>query len=176
MKSLVVGRLGSGEPVDFSGVTDPSAKYNLGGWLLDIPNVSPAWRHFYLSVIHLRDEPGDDPAVLEFPGATHELVLWALDHTQGEPDRHRPQEFRRMQPINVHLQFAADTDEQAVSVLQHVAQALVDGSLPVEPVGIRDADKVWAERVAWFAGHVKETGCTEAKAATAAGQGNGHVN
>lgn len=160
MQDLIVGPLGSAERAELSGVTGPSALYTLDGWLLDCcVGAATPWGYYFLSLAHLRQLEGMPPVELEFPEATHELLLRAVDSSERVPDRRRPQEFRTMSPVNMLVQFSSDSDEQAGDVLRHVAQALVDKDLPVEPVTVLNSYQFWIDKVRWFADHVRTTGC-----------------
>lgn len=110
------------------------ADTTLAWWLLT-GTWHPIWPQFVISVIHLRDVEGREPATLQFPGATHELLVLALN--PGEPPKiHDAVKLERkglklcgyLEPIDVVHQFEA-TDEQMVDLAKLAAQACVDGRL-----------------------------------------------
>lgn len=101
-------------------------------WFLDVPGQTPFWRHYLLSVIHLRDLDGVPPAVIRIPHATHELMLWALDPRPGPvPTDHTTWSILR--PFNVAEQLQLPSDESAKHIGLLAAKAVVTGYLPAEP-------------------------------------------
>lgn len=116
---------------------DPSlqgADTTLAWWLLT-GTWHPAWPQFVISVIHLRDVEGREPAKLQFPGATHELIVLALN--PGDPPKvYEAADLERkglklcgyLEPIDVVHQFEA-TDEQMEKLARLSAWGCVDGLL-----------------------------------------------
>lgn len=96
----------------------------------------PAWPQFVLIVVHLREQDGEAPPVLAFPGATHELSVMALN--PGDPAKvHTAADFAQggfrgiggwLSPIDVTHQFTA-TDEEMTDLAEMAARACVDGML-----------------------------------------------
>ena len=101
-------------------------------WFLECPGQSPAWSHYTMNVIHLRDIDGVPPAHIRVLGATHELILIALD-----PDRHpkvlKLSSWRPLRPLNVQEQIRLPDDRSAREMAEKAAQAVVNGLLPAEP-------------------------------------------
>jgi hypothetical protein len=133
--------------------------------LIFMPDAHPAWDFYTLSLVHLRDIPGARPAVFQFPGATHELVVMAMD-PETLPNPFKPAEFRFLQPVNVAVQFVMDGtttaaacmlgDERAKAVAETIAQQCIDGNLPMEPQGLSGARELWRERVEFEASLLRE--------------------
>jgi hypothetical protein len=48
-------------------------------WVIEAPWAHPLWHSYILSLVHLRPDPGLAAPVVRREGATHELVLYALD-------------------------------------------------------------------------------------------------
>lgn len=105
-------------------------------WWLLTGDWHPVWSQFVLSVVHLRDCPGREAAQLQFPGATHELVVMAL-HPAELPARHSPLTLTNggvravggwLEPIDVVHQFTA-TDDEMTELAELCARASVDGVL-----------------------------------------------
>lgn len=103
----------------------------LGSWLIDAPGQSPAWRHYLLSVVHLRPVDGV-PATIVVPHATHEIVVTALDPDRA-PSVGDTDSWLMLVPVNVAEQVELPDDAAAVRLLRACAQAVVDGVLPAEP-------------------------------------------
>lgn len=110
----------------------PELAATLASWFLHCPGQSPAWSHYVLSVIHLRPIEGARPAVIRVPGATHEVVLLALDPTL-EPQPTDSETWSFLTPVNVMEQVELPGDDQAVTLCRLSAQAVVAGYFWAEP-------------------------------------------
>lgn len=105
-------------------------------WWLLTGTWHPIWPQFVLSVVHLRPVDGHQPAQLHFPGATHELVVLALN--PGEPPQtHDIETLQRggiaavggyLEPVDVVHQFTA-TDDEMRELADLAAQGCVNGFL-----------------------------------------------
>lgn len=127
-------------------------------WLLTGP-WHPVWPQFVLCALRLAPIPGQPDAVLDFPDATHEINVMALDPGQG----HRvtihgvdPLETAGLaavggylEPIDVHHQFTA-SDEEIEQVADLCARACVDGILTPSTDDHREH-----RRMQWLAAIVK---------------------
>lgn len=103
-------------------------------WLITARAYHPLWWQYLLGCVRLDELPGLRPPVLHFPGATHELLLVALDPDHGPwtPGKLRdPTTVRELRPLNVVHQFTASDDEMR-QVLSLAAQAVVHGVLNPE--------------------------------------------
>ena len=123
---------------------------HIAAWFLHAPNAHPVWDRYILSLIHLRDVPGFPPANKEREDDTHEVVLMPLD-PERSPRVEDLGSMVAMTPPNVAVQFRSGSDEEAMEVTETVAWALVRGTLPVEPVGIRGAVEGWKHMVRMYA-------------------------
>lgn len=114
---------------------EPVFAATVGHWLITYPPAHPLWSQYYLSGIRLMPLDGFGPAKLQFPGATHEIMLVVLHpdygpytvesmakySTPGSP------EFQRLPlltPINIAWQFAG-TDEECRKLMQAAAWGVV---------------------------------------------------
>lgn len=137
----------------------PGVDTTLCWWLLEGP-WHPLWQQFILSVVRLCDIDGRPPAVLHFPGATHEVAVFALTPpeggTFGAPARH-PLDVIQSQglslgyltPVEVVHQFTG-TDDELTQVTALAAQAVVDGVLTPSTDDARER-----LREAWLSAYVK---------------------
>lgn len=128
--TAVAGPHGIAEPF-----TNPSAPATLCAYLITAPTFHPLWSQYVLCVVTLAPMPGLPPAVLKFPGATHELLVVSLNPEAGhrtvanlsEPDM----QLSHLLPFNIVEQFeATDTEMQSLAWL--LCRAVVDGRLTPE--------------------------------------------
>lgn len=129
----------------------PTAAVSL--WLLDAPNAHPAWRFHSLIVVHLREVEGVPAPVMQFAGASHELMVYALDPDHddeimvGDPLT----QLHYLTPPDAVVQFIVADDEQARSVAAFAAHAVAHGLV------VPDADfrEDWEKGVAATSEHVR---------------------
>lgn len=110
MKTVLRERLKgvAGEAVEVLSVMEESEPRDwlahVAGWFITAPGQSPAWDNYVLSVIHLRDIVGVRPAIIHREGATHEVMLWALERREDlEPAN--PLAWSRLEPVNLMEQI-----------------------------------------------------------------------
>lgn len=99
-------------------------------WIITAPMYHPAWSQYALSVVTLNNVPGLPPAHLKFPGATHELLVLAIDPTRG-PVTATQDQIVYLQPVNISMQFEA-TDDEMRDLASLLVQAVVHGLLDPE--------------------------------------------
>jgi|SRR5690348_13289293 hypothetical protein len=109
----------------------PDVTANLGNWFLTCPRQA-LWDSYVLSLIHLRAIAGARAPVITVPGATHELMLLALD-PECRPVAMNVDTWRYLRPFNVVEQFSVKTDEDALDLLADAARAVLNGELWAEP-------------------------------------------
>lgn len=129
----LVGPAGSARRLPLDGINN-DAGATVAWWLLT-GGWHPLWPQFSLSVVHLRPLEGRPPAHLQFEGATHELLVLALN--PGSPPRiHRAADVAKglpnvggyLTPPDVVHQFTA-TDEEMVRLASLCAYGCVGGLL-----------------------------------------------
>jgi hypothetical protein len=101
-------------------------------WFLDCPGQSSGWRHYHLAIIHLRPIEGVKPAIIRSPGATHEVMLLALD-PKPSPSPTNAKSWQYLSPYNYIGQLALPSDEEAKRGLEAMARGVADGHLWAEP-------------------------------------------
>lgn len=127
----LTGSLGTAERAPDTAFADRPAALTL--WIITAPAWHPLWSQYSLSVVTLADIPGEQPAIKKFPGATHELLVMALNPEHGPYDASaiRSDTLHHLTPVNIAEQFTA-TDEQAQVLAALCAHAVVDGLLNPE--------------------------------------------
>jgi len=117
------------------GMEHPADDAGLGAWWIHAPWMScGAWHWHYVSVVHLRDLPGQSkPPKRLFPEATHEVVAFAIDpacHIDPEADQLTMPRF--LAPISIGQQFTAANDAEALALIERCLDLVVAGNLTVE--------------------------------------------
>lgn len=151
------GRAASADRIPILDRRTPAEEACLVSWLVDAPGQSPVWRHYLLSVCHLRPIDGAPPAHIRTPGATHELLLIALDPV-GHPNVYDRESLRFLTPLNAEAQFIVDTDEQAVALAEKATRAICDGVMAAEPPFPHQGREIWQEVVTQTAEHLRTGG------------------
>ena len=133
MTGRITGPCGRAEEL---AVPSNRAPATLLWWLITAPLYHPLWSQYVLSVVTLGDQPGLEPATLHFPGATHELLVMALN--PGEPPRPHTAEalqqgkgLNYLLPVNVAHQFTA-TDNEMRHLAELACTGVVNGVLNPE--------------------------------------------
>jgi hypothetical protein len=111
-------------------------------WVIDSPGSHPVWWWYRLSLIHLRPRFADDLPLIYLPGATHELVLEALDPTFYPPpvDDIPP---RFLIPANFAAQLRCPSDAAAIKTVETQAiLPLMQGTLHPDT----DFRRLWIDR------------------------------
>lgn len=113
-------------------VDRPDQLATVTAWFLHCPGQSPAWEHYLLATVHLRPIEEVKPAVINVPGATHEVLLLALDPAK-DPVPTDNLSWSYLRPYNLVEQVEVPDDDAARSLLRMCTQAVVDGVLWAEP-------------------------------------------
>lgn len=113
----------------------PNASESVASYLITAPYYHPVWSQYGLEVIRLRDVPGMPPPVLKFQGATHEIMVVALNPEHGPWTAEKviaaQHQTPILTPINIAEQFEA-TDEEMRALADLLVQAVVHGMLNPE--------------------------------------------
>lgn len=126
------GIYGTAAHIPADAYTDSPATIDF--WIITGPHWSPAWTQYMVGLVTLADVDGIDPARLQRPGVTHELLVVALnpDHGPYNADTVRANQIHTLRPVNLCEQFTA-TDDQARNLTSLCVKACVDGVLSPEP-------------------------------------------
>jgi hypothetical protein len=97
----------------------------------------PPWDAYLLTVCRL-----SDAAIREYPQATHELALYALDPTL-QPEPANRDSWRLLVPANVLIQFHGPTEQEIDELLMLAVRAMLHGLIPYEPGLYKDGQRLW---------------------------------
>lgn len=141
---------------------NPQYKATVCHYLVTAPSYHPLWFQYNLAVVRLAKIKGLPEPVLQFPGATHELIVAALNPETGHgeaghyPEHHTPAcmngehvakgNLSFLFPINIAWQVIA-TDEEMEALADVAVVAVVAGQW--NPETSDSPDRI---REAWNAG------------------------
>jgi hypothetical protein len=147
MPEILTGRVGRARQVPLANPPlRPEWAATVAAWLCDLPGWSPAWRHYLISVVHLRDIPGVRPALRKYPSAEYEFIVGALDPAQPPNfEAEDPLPFNFLSPLNVVEQFHDMDDAAAAALVRAVVEHAIRGEVILEPDGIVGAREHWRE-------------------------------
>lgn len=127
-----------------------------GQWLVHAPHGHPFWPWYTVQAVHLRPLDGQPPAKVQFPGATHEWLVVALNPEEPLPDVTNwgapgTPPMRHMEPIDQCVQFIVADDDQARELVElTVKHILLDGVSPDQ-----DFRSYWERAIANTAEHIR---------------------
>lgn len=111
---------------------------SLADWIVNGP-YHPFWSWWYVGLVHLREVPGAPPASKRYPEAEYEILCLSLNPKpeDGRPDVPDIDKVEAgdavgglpgfLSPPDWVVQFHGVSDEQAIEVGEHVANAIVQG-------------------------------------------------
>lgn len=108
----------------------PSSRTTIATWWLDCPGQSPGWSSYVLSMVHLRDDPEFPPVHFLVPGATHELILCAVEPKSQIFDQ---RSWVMLHPFNFIAQVILPSDDTAERLAAAAVGLVLDGVLWAEP-------------------------------------------
>jgi hypothetical protein len=142
----ILGPLGMATEIDFDPAL-PGSETTVALWLLT-GRWHPLWQQFALSVVHLRETPTGPQPNRHFPGATHELMVAALNPKERPVGHlHSAETFAAggfaavggwLTPIDVVHQFEA-TDAEMVQLAKSCAGGCLYGVLNPSTDDAREA-------------------------------------
>lgn len=113
--------------------TTPGAAETVCTWILTHPQGHPLWSQYLLAVVRLTDNPDFPPPKRQFLGATHELLVLALDPGKGPyapdtMDRFLDGMLPFLTPVNIAHQIEG-TDDEAGLLAAYAAWGVTVGAL-----------------------------------------------
>lgn len=102
------------------------AELTVASWVVHAPYAHPVWHSYLIACVSLRNVAGVPPAKINLPGATHEVMVYALnpDHPVTIDDLPHV-----LQPANFHGQFIEPSDEAAAARVDQTVQDVIDARL-----------------------------------------------
>jgi len=115
---------------------NPKKPATIACYILDVPGLAPGWDQYFLSIVHLRDEPGLPEAVRVYStDASHQFLFAAIDERSsgGKAEAHRLDRVKLLKPITFNIEIGPITDEQAADFALKMTKAVLEGTLHPEP-------------------------------------------
>lgn len=132
--------------------SDPKSPACLVAWLVDRPGAHPWWHCYIVSVVHLRDAPGVEPAKKSYPEAAYEFQIITINPEECPTPDPDAKDFPLLLPPDVIYQFHGVTDEEAVRIGALAITAIVDGLLSPDT----DFKSAWKDSLAKTVKHFVE--------------------
>jgi hypothetical protein len=104
----------------------PTAELTVASWIVEARYAHPIWHSYVIAAVALRDVPGVPKAVIHRPGATHEVMVYALNPDKPRAVNDGP---RFLTPANFHGQWIAGSDAEAARFIEETVQLVIDGNL-----------------------------------------------
>ena len=104
----------------------------LSSWLLHCAGQVPHLEYFMTSTVHLRRIVGAVPPAIRVPGATHQLIHFAV-HPDVVPSPDDPKSWRPLWPLLVDQQLVLPGDDEARALTRRCVDAVLGGRLPARP-------------------------------------------
>lgn len=120
-------------------VGDPRFAVTLPCWIASAPYAHPMWSRYAILSVALREAPGVPQAKVNLDGATHEVMVYALNPDKAPAVDDLPS---ILHPANFTGQFVAPDDLAAAARVQQAVQDVIDGALNPDS----DYLHVWAAR------------------------------
>ena len=104
----------------------PPRELSVCAWYVHAPWSHPLWPCVAVMLVSLRDVAGWPPASISLPGATHEVMVYALspDHPV---DTRKPPHY--LLPCNFAGQFIEPSDDSANARVEAAVRAICNGTL-----------------------------------------------
>lgn len=124
----------------------PDWEATLRFWYVDAPHAHPFWHWYVVSCISLRPLPGVRPAALQYPEATHEMMILALNPDSDPPPGPDVEKLDHLVSIDFVGQFHGVTDDQAAAICDEAIDRICDGTLSPDQ-DFRQYWKMWLQAV-----------------------------
>lgn len=151
----IIGPFGVAQEMDPTG---PGCEATVFHWLVSAPPFHPMWSQYIVSAVDLTTQlPKLPPVIIDFKGATHEVLILALDPT--ESTSWTPEALREfategnpkyghlpyLTPVNIHQQVTA-TDDELLRLAPFLMEAIVKRGLTPETSDAPDkVREMWRE-------------------------------
>jgi len=109
------------------------------GYIVEAVWAHPLWKYYSVNCVSLKNIPGLSPAIIRMPGATHEIMVYALNpnYVPTIDDF-----IHILHPCNFAGQWYAASDEIAAQKVEETVKEIINGGLSPDTDFIRD----WVKR------------------------------
>ena len=124
--------------------SNPDWSATLSQYLIKSDLFHPAWNHWIIALIHLRDIEGVKPAHKYYLDAEYEILCLAVDPTSSpNPDPDKSLELQFLTPSDITIQFDGHDDTTAIELMQTLIHAIERGKLSPD----RDFESHWKDLI-----------------------------
>lgn len=109
----------------------------LASWVIEARWAHPFWHSYSLMVYHLRPLPDARPTKFYLAGATHEVLLYALNPEEPREPAIKGGPHDWLHPCNFAAQFIAADDAAAAARIEAAVTRIVNGTLSPDTDYIR---------------------------------------
>lgn len=137
-----------------SASTKPEHTGSIASWLVNVPGAHAFWSYWIVSIVHLRDIPGTQPASKEYPEFEYEFVTAAIDpekHPKPTPEDLATDGVSLLYPIDVVQQFHGVSDAEAEAICRGAVYAIVEGAISPDA----DYRQQWKQVITTAVGQMK---------------------
>jgi hypothetical protein len=99
----------------------------VAAWVVHAPHSNLMWSWYFVGTVHLRGVEGLEEPHLHFPGATHEIVIMALNPEYPLPEVGNWKNAQFLWPPDLTHQFIVSRDEEAQELTDLVVEQIVRG-------------------------------------------------
>lgn len=111
-------------------ILDQPESATIGAWLVEATQAHPLWNYHVVTLVHLREGPGLPAPLFDRPGATHELVVAALNPDYEDTvDPALMSTLYLLTPPDAVEQLVAADDDHAIAIAEEAVRRCVDGTL-----------------------------------------------
>lgn len=141
------GRAWLYSPENVAAIAQGRVHSGVAGWLVEAAWAHPVWHSYHLCVFHLRPTPKMTDPIIYLPGATHEILLAALDPEwmpTGMTDNPVP---HMLVPHNFAAQVIEPSDEAAAARLRRSVEEILTGALSPDTDFFQEWVKRWGDNM-----------------------------
>lgn len=128
--ATIIGTAGQAWAVDLDAIRATAKRTEDGGvaeWVIEATWAHPLWHSYLIMLLHLREFKGQPrPPVIYLEGATHEIILFALNPEKPRTVHKHPE---WLEPANFSAHFIEPSDAAAKARVEKDIHDICDGVL-----------------------------------------------
>jgi hypothetical protein len=130
----IIGKSGLAWPVDLDLAYQRLGKSradaaDVASWLVEAPWAHPVWHSYWINLAHLRELPNYPRPKIYIAGATHEILVHALNPNMDRQTMIETGAMHALHPANFAAQFIEATDDGAIERIRGTVEMICDSKL-----------------------------------------------